>query len=96
MNIKNLIKHIVKRTKNRFGYTNCLLNNREKLRRKILEEAYELVSEIGKEKKRFIREWSDLLYHMIVSLIGMGVELRDILKELRSRRGKRIERKKIQ
>ncbi len=57
-----------------------------KMAQKVGEEAVETVIEaVAGNKERFIYESSDLIYHLLVLVEGMGCSLSDLEKELHSR-----------
>ncbi len=72
------------------SYSLGLLTDSELARRKIMEEAFELCLELGREpvdSDRTAAEAADLLFHTLAGLVGAGVELRDVLDALAARRG---------
>ena len=71
------------KNKNKDSYTYKLYKNSKLLKRKILEEANELVK--TKNKKQVIWEASDLLYFMLVFLAKRQVKLKDVEKKLEQR-----------
>lgn len=82
----NILEKIIKDRKNnkkKNSYTIKLLKNIKLLRRKILEEASEVILE--NSKKRVISESADLLYHMMVLLAKYNISLIDIEQELKKR-----------
>ncbi|MGX7589741.1 phosphoribosyl-ATP diphosphatase [Candidatus Vidania fulgoroideorum] len=86
----SLIVYSILKSKNT-SYSLSLFNNIELLRRKIIEESYELVSESLKSnlvKKRVIEESCDLIYHIIVYLISSCVSYCDLVRELKKRENK--------
>ena len=71
------------------SYTASLLADRERLQRKIMEEAFETCLEIGRptvDDGRVASEAADLLYHLMVGLVSCGVPFDDVLAELDRRR----------
>ena len=70
------------------SYTNYLFDKgRDKILKKIGEEASEVI--IGAKndtKEEVIYEVSDLIYHLLVLLVDMGISLEDIKDELRKRK----------
>lgn len=70
------------------SYTAELLEGgQELILRKIHEETLELTLAVASEgKRRLVEETADLLYHLLVLLLASGVELREVLDELRRRR----------
>ncbi|QSW37914.1 phosphoribosyl-ATP diphosphatase [Candidatus Vidania fulgoroideae] len=84
---KSVILGIIKSNSN--SYSLKLYKNTELLRRKIIEESYELISESLKckvIKERIIEESCDLIYHITVYLISFGIRYCCILKELKKRK----------
>lgn len=69
------------------SYTNKLFaDGYEQISKKIGEEAIEVIIAAGVQgKKRIIEESSDLIYHLFVLLVYMGVSLTDIETELTKR-----------
>ncbi|MBK9145081.1 MAG: phosphoribosyl-ATP diphosphatase [Candidatus Melainabacteria bacterium] len=67
------------------SYTRQLLADRDKLRRKIMEEAYEVVSYSSRDNLRW--EIADLLYFVSVLAASEGIEWEDIVGELAGRNG---------
>ena len=71
------------------SYVSKLLNSKNDLvLKKIGEEAVELVlAAKGGSKAELISESADLFFHMLVTLEFYGVDLNDVLEELRRREG---------
>lgn len=74
------------------SYTTSLFQGGvEKIGRKILEEANEMVEAAGEDgdsgRNHFIYETADLLYHMFVMLGQRGVKLEEVEAELSRRFG---------
>ena len=70
------------------SYSATLLHDSTKVRRKIMEEAFELTLELGAEpadKERTAEEAADLLFHTLAGLVGAGVPLADVLRVLQGR-----------
>ncbi len=72
------------------SYTNKLLGNREMITRKLREELEEIIEAMEKGNVRngkdsLVWEVSDLLYHLLVLLADTGVDLKEVMGELRSR-----------
>lgn len=69
------------------GYTARLAQNPRKLRRKIVEEAYEVAdaSQAG-ERDNLVGEAADVLYHLTTLLLAEGLSLRDVEAALAARR----------
>ena len=70
------------------SYTNYLLEaGTEKIAKKLGEEAVETAIAAAKRSKtEVIEEISDVIYHMLVLMVDMGITPEDIEKELRGRR----------
>ena len=69
------------------SYTSYLITNHELLAKKVGEEASELIIDfIKKNKDGVIKESSDLLYHLLVVWISLGIEPEEIWNELSSRK----------
>jgi cyclase len=69
------------------SYTSYLFREgRDKILKKIGEESTEVViAAKGDSKKETIYEMADLLYHSLVLMVDMGIEINDILNELKGR-----------
>ena len=86
--ISELFSRLIKRKNSspQKSYTSNLINNPELLAKKIGEESSELIVDfIKRDKEGVIRESSDLLYHLLVIWISVGVDPEEIWKELSSR-----------
>ena len=71
------------------SYTAHLLNNPELLGKKIGEESSELIIDfIKKNKKGAISESADLIYHLLVLWVSIGIHPREIQYELSKRKNK--------
>ena len=69
------------------SYTSYLIKNPELLAKKISEESSELIIDFIKNNKDgVIKESSDLLYHLLVIWISIGIEPEEIWNELSSRK----------
>ena len=71
------------------SYSLTLLNDSELAQRKIMEEAFELCLELGREpldRQRAASEAADLLFHALAGLVGAGVSLSAVMEELAERR----------
>jgi phosphoribosyl-ATP pyrophosphohydrolase len=64
---------------NEDSYTKKLITNPELLKRKLIEEAAEVIT--SKNKEEFIWECSDLIYFLFVTMAKEGISLEDINKE---------------
>ncbi len=72
------------------SYTTYLLNEGvDKILKKVGEESSEvIIAAKNSSKEEVIYETSDLVYHMLVLLVEMGVSLDDIKQELYKRHSK--------
>jgi len=74
------------------SYTNELLNSEKKIFEKLREELGEIeeAAKAGRvstsEKDSLAWEASDFIYHLLVLLAAKGVNIEDVLKELKRRR----------
>ncbi len=71
------------------SYTARLLADDALIRRKIMEEAFEVCLEIERaevDADALAAEAADLLYHLMVGLVGAGVSLDDVFAVLEARR----------
>lgn len=84
------------------SYTTYLFNKgKEKILKKVGEEATEVViSALGNSKDEQVNETCDLLYHVIVIMVELGIPLEDVDRELKNRTNKthnlKAERKSIE
>ena len=96
--IKELFTVLIqrKKTSDKQSYTSQLIKNPELLAKKIGEESSELIIDfIKKNKKGVIRESADLIYHVLVIWIYLGINPEEIWNELSRRKLKSgIEEKK--
>ena len=78
------------------SYTSHLIKNPELLAKKIGEESSELIIDlIKKNKQGAIKESADLIYHVLVVWVSLGINPSEIWNELISRKLKSgIEEKK--
>lgn len=94
--IKELGRVIKERKENprKGSYTSHLLKEgQDKIIRKIIEEAGELLIEAKNERQeRIVSEMADLWYHCLVLLAYYDIELSDLFRELTMRRRKRGEK----
>ena len=68
------------------SYTSYLFEKGlDKILKKIGEESSEVIIAAKNDKNEAIYEISDLIYHMLVLMAEMGIETKDILRELASR-----------
>jgi phosphoribosyl-ATP pyrophosphohydrolase len=73
----------------RHSYTAQLLADRELAQRKIMEEAFEVCLEFGRQatdRAATAEEAADLVYHLMVGLVAVDVPLADVLAVLEGRR----------
>ena len=71
------------------SYTTTLLRDPELLSRKIMEEAFETTLELGRpsiDRARLVSEAADVVYHLVVGLVGAGCSFTDVEAELARRR----------
>lgn len=71
------------------SYTATLLADSELTRRKIMEEAFEVCLELGRAQLNpalVAEEAADVLYHLLVGLVGADVALTDVFTVLEGRR----------
>ena len=71
------------------SYTAELLADPERIARKIMEEAFEVCLELGRPSvstQRTAEEAADLLYHLLVGLVSVDVDLAEVLAVLEERR----------
>jgi len=72
------------------SYTKKLLNNKKLSIEKVKEEIRELIEEINKEPDPFfyskrVHEAADVLYHLMVLLEANGINIEDVMDELKKR-----------
>ena len=71
------------------SYTAELLADPERIQRKIMEEAFELCLELGRDdlsRDRTAEEAADLVYHVLVGLVRADVPFDEVLRVLEDRR----------
>ena len=71
------------------SYTTTLLGDPELLSRKIMEEAFETTLELGRpaiDQTRLVSEAADVVYHLLVGLVGAGCSFAEVEAELARRR----------
>ena len=71
------------------SYATTLLVDSERARRKVMEEAFEVCLELGRDpvdRGRAAEEAADLVFHLLAGLVGAGVPLGDVLAVLAARR----------
>ena len=78
------------------SYTSQLIKNPDNLAKKIGEESSELIIDfIKKNKHGVIKESADLIYHILVLWLSMGIKPEEVWNELSIRKSKSgIEEKK--
>jgi len=80
------------------SYTSYLFEKGlDKILKKIGEESSEVIIAAKNDRKETIYEISDLIYHMLVLMAEMNIEIKDIIKELGSRHviDKKIKQEKM-
>ena len=78
-----------KKSSSKNSYTSYLIKNPELLAKKICEESSELIIDfIKKNKDGVIKESADLIYHILVVCISMGIKPEEIWNELSFRKQK--------
>jgi phosphoribosyl-ATP pyrophosphohydrolase len=84
--LQELEKAIIQRKQNpnRSSYTSKLVRDPKKIRKKLLEEAVELITARG--RKNVVWEAADLLYFTTVFLVNRGVGVSEVMGELLRRR----------
>ena len=96
--IKELFTVLIRRkkTSEKKSYTSYLIKNPEFLAKKIGEESSELIIDFVKKNKQGVtRESADLIYHILVLWVSLGITPDEIWNELSSRKLKSgIEEKK--
>jgi phosphoribosyl-ATP pyrophosphohydrolase len=71
------------------SYSAELFDNPELVQRKVMEEAFEVCLELGRaecDKERVAAEAADLVFHLLVGLVGCDVTFDAVLDELARRR----------
>ncbi|WP_400208090.1 bifunctional phosphoribosyl-AMP cyclohydrolase/phosphoribosyl-ATP diphosphatase HisIE [Candidatus Methanomassiliicoccus intestinalis] len=70
------------------SYTNELLNNEDKVLKKVIEEAGEVaIAGKGKDREAQIWEAADLIYHQLVMYEYLGLPLEEVFGKLTRRHG---------
>ena len=67
------------------SYTNKLLEDKNLVKEKVLEEVNELIGAV-EENSNKIHEAADVLYHLMIYLEANGIKIEDIMEELSSRK----------
>ena len=82
----NVLTHRKKSSETK-SYTSHLIKNPELLAKKIGEESSELIIDFIKNTKEgAIKESADLIYHVLVIWVYLGINPEEIWKELSSRK----------
>ncbi|MEM2838748.1 MAG: bifunctional phosphoribosyl-AMP cyclohydrolase/phosphoribosyl-ATP diphosphatase HisIE [Thermoplasmata archaeon] len=69
------------------SYTCKLLKDKNKMLKKIAEEAAEIIMAAKDEdRKQIIYESGDLMYHLLVMLYSKGITMNEVMEELQRRR----------
>ena len=87
--IKELLLVLNERKKQseKISYTSYLIKNPEFLAKKIGEESSELIIDfIKKNKDGVVKESADLIYHLLVIWVSIGIKPEAVWKELSSRK----------
>ena len=87
--IKQIYNHLQQRKimSEKKSYTAYLIKNPEILAKKIGEESSELIIDfIKKNKKGIVNESADLIYHLLVLWVSVGVNPQDVWDELINRK----------
>ena len=66
------------------SYTSKLLRDKKMNVTKVNEEVKELIEAIQKNDNQ-VHEAADVLYHLLVLLVGSVIKIEDVMKELRKR-----------
>jgi phosphoribosyl-ATP pyrophosphohydrolase len=79
--LQELYDKISERIKNKdeTSYTNKLVNDPLLLKRKLVEEAAEVIT--AKNRENLVWECSDLIYFLFVIMASNGISIKDIEKE---------------
>ena len=67
------------------SYSATLFADPERVQRKVMEEAFETCLELGRHPiapERVASEAADLVFHLVVGLVEVGVPFADVLAEL--------------
>lgn len=71
------------------SYTATLLGDPERIQRKVMEEAFEVCLEVGRDERdpdRVASETADLLFHVLVALVECDVPFDAVVHQLEGRR----------
>ena len=88
-NLEKLFDDLLKKKKfdKENSYTSTLLTNKNLLAKKIGEESIEVILEyLDDNKNKIIKESADLIYHVLVIWVSLGINPDEIWKELSSRK----------
>jgi phosphoribosyl-ATP pyrophosphohydrolase len=83
------VLHERRATRPEGSYSARLFADGELVQRKIMEEAFETCLELGHthvDRGRLVEEAADLVFHLVVGLVGAEVPFADVLAELDRRR----------
>ena len=90
---KNYLNDFYEQLKNKMSessdisYTSKLLEDKNLLSKKIVEESVEVIIEINKKnKEKLIMESADLIYHLIVSWLSNNINPDEVWDELERRK----------
>ena len=67
------------------SYTNKLLEDKNLIKEKVLEEINELIQSVEKNSNK-IHEAADVFYHLIIYLESNNIKIEDIMLELEKRK----------
>ncbi len=67
------------------SYTNKLLNDKNLIKEKVLEEINELIEAVEQNSNK-IHEAADVFYHLIIYLESNNIKIEDIMLELEKRK----------
>lgn len=64
-----------------------LASDRSKIAKKVVEEAAEIsLAAMTDDRKEVVRETADLFYNLVVLLVSLGIEPKDVWKEMARRK----------
>ena len=66
------------------SYTNKLLNDKNLVKEKVIEEVNELIEAVEQDSNK-IHEAADVLYHLMMYLETNSIKIEEIMEELSSR-----------
>ena len=67
------------------SYTNKLLDDKSLAKEKVLEEINELIEAVEQDSNK-IHEAADVFYHLIMYLEKSGIQIEEVMEELKSRK----------